>query len=70
MGAEHLSYVKSIATFAPTFYGYIKDWPGKKVTILKSRLLMVKSSEIFFYLHFTSLYGHKIIKEFFKNIHF
>jgi hypothetical protein len=23
MGAENLSYVKSIATFAPTFYGYI-----------------------------------------------
>ena len=23
MGAEHLSYVKSIATFALTFYGYI-----------------------------------------------
>ena len=23
MGAEYLSYVKSIATFAPTFYGYI-----------------------------------------------
>jgi hypothetical protein len=22
MGAEYLSYVKSIATFAPTFYGY------------------------------------------------
>ena len=49
-----------------------KDWPGKKVTILKSRLLMVKSSEmiLFSYLHFTSLYGHKIIKEFLRNIHF
>ena len=49
-----------------------KDWPGKKVTILKSRLLMVKSSEmiLFFHLHFSSLYGHKIIKEFFLNIHF
>ena len=23
MGAEYLSYVESIATFAPTFYGYI-----------------------------------------------
>ena len=23
MGAEYLSYLKSIATFAPTFYGYI-----------------------------------------------
>ena len=23
MAAEYLSYVKSIATFAPTFYGYI-----------------------------------------------
>ena len=23
MGAEYLSYVKSIASFAPTFYGYI-----------------------------------------------
>ena len=23
MGAEYLSYVKSIATFAPTFYGHI-----------------------------------------------
>ena len=23
MGAEYLSYVQSIATFAPTFYGYI-----------------------------------------------
>ena len=23
MGAEYSSYVKSIATFAPTFYGYI-----------------------------------------------
>ena len=23
MDAEYLSYVKSIATFAPTFYGYI-----------------------------------------------
>ena len=23
MGAEYLSYMKSIATFAPTFYGYI-----------------------------------------------
>ena len=23
MGAEYLFYVKSIATFAPTFYGYI-----------------------------------------------
>ena len=23
MGAEYLSYVKSIATFAPTFHGYI-----------------------------------------------
>ena len=23
MGAEYLSYVKSIAAFAPTFYGYI-----------------------------------------------
>ena len=23
MGAEYLSYVKSIATFAPTIYGYI-----------------------------------------------
>ena len=23
MSAEYLSYVKSIATFAPTFYGYI-----------------------------------------------
>ena len=23
MGAEYLPYVKSIATFAPTFYGYI-----------------------------------------------
>ena len=23
MGAEYLSYVKSIVTFAPTFYGYI-----------------------------------------------
>ena len=23
MGAEYLSYVKSIALFAPTFYGYI-----------------------------------------------
>ena len=23
MGAKYLSYVKSIATFAPTFYGYI-----------------------------------------------
>ena len=22
MGAEYLSYVKSIATFAPTFFGY------------------------------------------------
>ena len=25
MGAEYLSYVKSIATFAPTFYGYINS---------------------------------------------
>ena len=23
MGAEYVSYMKSIATFAPTFYGYI-----------------------------------------------
>ena len=23
MGAEYLPYVKSIASFAPTFYGYI-----------------------------------------------
>ena len=23
MGAEYLSYVKSVASFAPTFYGYI-----------------------------------------------
>ena len=23
MGAEYISYVKSIAAFAPTFYGYI-----------------------------------------------
>ena len=36
---------------APTY----KDWAGKKVTILKSKFLMVKSSELFksFYLHFT-----------------
>ena len=25
MGAEYVSYVKSIATFAPTFYGYINS---------------------------------------------
>ena len=33
---------------------------------------MVKSSEmiLFLYLHFSWLYGHKIIKEFWKNIHF
>ena len=36
-----------------------KDWAGKKVTILYSTLLMVKSSEIiwFFNLHFTWLCG-------------
>ena len=54
------------------FYPDSKDWPGKKVTILLSRFLMVKSSEmiLFFYLHFTWFNGHKIIKEFWKNIHF
>ena len=31
-GAEYLSYVKSIATFAPTFYGYI-------ISVLASVLL-------------------------------
>ena len=56
----------------PSLGIFIKDWPGKKVTILKSRLSMVKSSEmiLFSYLHFTSVYGHKIIKEFLKNINF
>ena len=45
LGAEYLSYVKSIATFAPTFYGYIisvlasvcpQQPPTEKVQNLKS----------------------------------
>ena len=39
MGAEYLSYVKSIATFAPTFYGYI-------ISVLVSVLLLIKKLEI------------------------
>ena len=50
----------------------IKDWEGKKVTIPNSTFLIVKSSDmiLFFYLHFTWLCGHEIIKEFLKNINF
>ena len=35
MGAEYLSYVKSIATFAPTFYDYI-------ISVLVSVFLLSK----------------------------
>ena len=48
MGAENLSYVKSIATFAPTFYGYIISvlasviYDGA-VLILKWGKILVKS---------------------------
>ena len=34
MGAEYLSYVKYIATFAPTFYGYI-------ISVLASVILTI-----------------------------
>ena len=40
MGAEYLSYVKSIATFAPTFYGYI-------ISVLASVLRHTCLEEIF-----------------------
>ena len=38
MGAEYLSYVKSIATFAPTFYGYI-------ISVLASVFQFIKGIE-------------------------
>ena len=37
MGAEYLFYVKSIATFAPTFYGYIiSDLASVKDVVLNT----------------------------------
>ena len=39
MGAEYLSYVNSIATFAPTFYGYI-------ISVL-ARVQMVQNSPVY-----------------------
>ena len=49
-----------------------KDWAGKKVTILYSTLLMVKSSEIiwFFNLHFTWLCGSWNHKKNFEKYQF
>ena len=49
-----------------------KDWAGKKVTILYSTLLMVKSSEIiwFFNLHFTWLCGSWNPKKDFEKYQF
>ena len=51
------------------FWGH-NDSVGRGSAV--SRFLMVKSSEmiLFFYLHFTWLCGHEIIKEFLKNINF
>ena len=40
MGAEYLSYVKSIAVFAPTFYGYI-------ISILASVLELFQWRRVF-----------------------
>ena len=34
MGAEYLSYVKSIATFAPTFYGHIISVLARVLTLI------------------------------------
>ena len=42
MGAEYLSYVKSIATFAPTFYGYIISVLAS-VCYLISRVNIIKN---------------------------
>ena len=54
------------------FYLLCKDWPGKKVTILQSRFLMVKSSELFesFYLHINWLCGSCNHQRFFENYSF
>ena len=51
------------------FSQILKDWAGKKVTILKSKFLMVKSSELFksFYLHFTWLCGSWNHQRFFEK---
>ena len=43
MGAEYLSYVKSIATFAPTFYGYI-------ISVLASVPLLTQEYPTFTYI--------------------
>ena len=40
MGAKYLSYVKSIATFAPTFYEYI-------ISVLASVLSIIPSTAIY-----------------------
>ena len=48
MGAEYLSYVKSIANFAPTFYGYI-------ISVLASVDPVGKMNFIIdFFFHFSS----------------
>ena len=47
MGAEYLSYVKSIATFAPTFYGYIISVLASVYSVLK-RVAYFNSYQISF----------------------
>ena len=49
---------------------FTKDWAGKKVTILQSKFLMVKSSELFKSSYILDYVAHEIIKDFLKNSHF
>ena len=59
MGAEYLSYVKSIATFAPTFYGYIISvLASVNYTYNKTKLILLESKlyitlQCLIYLFFT-----------------
>ena len=49
MGAEYVSYMKSIATFAPTFYGYIISVlvsVGGAISVLKLKVYFYVIHEI------------------------
>ena len=54
MGAEYLSYVKSIATFAPTFYGYIISVLASVIYLLDLKRRKNPPEEPTFFFLFTS----------------
>ena len=43
LGAEYLSYVKSIATYAPTLFGYIISVSAQVQACSKERLLSLEN---------------------------